>query len=125
MKPFNLKEAKAGKPVCTRDGKDVRIICYDWKNPSSISIIALVKEEKDGESIQKYTQDGRYYADGSECDADLFMKPEKHEGWVNVYKKDGSKRYVDKQLFNTSVEAMNYGEKWNSYITTTKIEWEE
>lgn len=29
MKPFNLEEAKAGKPVCNREGNDVRIICFD------------------------------------------------------------------------------------------------
>ena len=31
MKPFNLEEAKAGAPVCTRDGKDVVIIDYNYK----------------------------------------------------------------------------------------------
>lgn len=34
MKPFNLEEAKAGKPVCTRDGKRVEIISFT--NSSSI-----------------------------------------------------------------------------------------
>ena len=114
MKPFNLEEAKAGKPVCTRDGKDVRIICWDWKNPSSISIIALVKEEKDGESIQKYTKDGRYYADGSECDADLFMKPQKHEGWgwASPYSK----------IYATKEEALAHKHK-GAFLA--KVEWEE
>ncbi len=32
MKPFNLEEAKAGKPVCTRDGRRVEIISFE--NPS-------------------------------------------------------------------------------------------
>lgn len=29
MKPFNIEEAKKGKPVCTRDGHSVRIITID------------------------------------------------------------------------------------------------
>ena len=29
MRKFNLEEAKAGKPVCTRDGKDARIEYID------------------------------------------------------------------------------------------------
>lgn len=31
MKPFDLEAAKAGKPVCTRDGRKARIICFDAK----------------------------------------------------------------------------------------------
>ena len=31
LKPFNLKAAKEGKPVCTRDGRKARIICFDRK----------------------------------------------------------------------------------------------
>jgi hypothetical protein len=114
MKPFSLEEAKAGKPVCTRDGKDVRIICWDWKNPSSISIIALVKKEKDGESIQKYTKDGRYYADGSDCDADLFMKPEKHEGWGWLGKSSC--------VYTTKEDALSNARE-GAFLA--KVEWEE
>ena len=29
MKPFDLEAAKAGKPVCTRDGRKARINCFD------------------------------------------------------------------------------------------------
>ena len=31
LKPFDFEAAKAGKPVCTRDGRKVRIICFDAK----------------------------------------------------------------------------------------------
>ena len=33
MKPFNLEEAKVGKPVCTRNGRRVEIISFE--NPSN------------------------------------------------------------------------------------------
>lgn len=41
LKPFSLEAAKAGKPVCTRDGRKARIICFDskWR-----PIVALVTE---------------------------------------------------------------------------------
>jgi len=29
MREFDLGEAIAGKPVCTRDGRKVRILCFD------------------------------------------------------------------------------------------------
>lgn len=31
LKPFDLEAAKAGKPVCTRDGRKARIICFNAK----------------------------------------------------------------------------------------------
>jgi hypothetical protein len=40
MKPFNLEEAKAGKPVCTRDGKRVEIISFE--NPNSVYPILAI-----------------------------------------------------------------------------------
>lgn len=30
MKPFDIELAKQGKPVCTRDGRPVKILCYDF-----------------------------------------------------------------------------------------------
>ena len=42
VKPFDLQKAKAGKPVCTRDGRKARIICFDAKG--TFPIIALVDE---------------------------------------------------------------------------------
>ena len=32
LKPFDLEAAKAGAKVITRDGRPVRIICFDRKN---------------------------------------------------------------------------------------------
>lgn len=31
MKEFDLEKAKAGHPVCTRNGNKARIICFDRK----------------------------------------------------------------------------------------------
>ena len=43
LKTFSLEAAKAGKPVCTRSGKKVRIVCFD--KVGAYPIIALVQEE--------------------------------------------------------------------------------
>ena len=37
LKPFDLQAAKSGKPVCTRDGRKVRIICFDSKSKLPLS----------------------------------------------------------------------------------------
>ena len=50
MKPFDLELAKKGHPVCTRDGRDARIICYDAKT-GEYPIIALVYYAENGLSL--------------------------------------------------------------------------
>lgn len=60
-KPFNLEEAKAGKPVCTRDGHKARIICFD-AGMGEYPVIALVEsiENPGSESLYSYSHEGRY-----------------------------------------------------------------
>lgn len=118
LKPFDFEAAKAGKPVCTRDGRKVRIICFDTINKGNYPIIALL-EDKGCEAIFYYNKDGKCNV-GTE--RDLMMLPEKKEGWINIYKDFEDTvccAYLTKEdaLKNRSIE---YG-----YITTIKIEWEE
>ena len=69
---FNLELAKSGKSVYTRDGRSVRIICYDCAN-EGFPIVALIEDDSgDGELIQSYTIDGHYY-EGDVSDDDLVM----------------------------------------------------
>ncbi len=113
LKPFDLEAAKAGKPVCTRDGRKARIICFDAKG--SFPIIALV-DEKGEEFAFSYTAGGKYSAEISISNKDLMMLPEKKEGWVNVYKDS---------VYNTKEEALAGRSKCRGYIDTIKISWEE
>ena len=76
LKPFNLEDAKEGKPVCTRDGANARIICFDAK--CETPIIALITTD-DGEEITlDYFIDGTF-ANSENPDNDLMMLPEKKE----------------------------------------------
>ena len=85
FKPFDLEAAKAGKPVCTRDGRKVRILCYDLKG-AEYPIVALVEaHDYLDESISTYDRNGRFDHD-RENKNDLMMLSWKKEGWVNVYK---------------------------------------
>ena len=123
LRPFNLEEAKQGKPVCTKDGRKARIICFDKLN-DYYPIIALV--DIDGkECIFQYTNNGEYL-DGNENTSqnNLMMLQEKHEGWVNIYR--GGKLDAD-YIYPTIEEALNniFQPMRNKYIDTVKIEWEE
>ena len=120
MKPFNLEEylKNPNRKVVTRDGRDVRIICTDFDNPH-FPIICGIKGSKwpfsfatNGTSIK-----------GRQLCNDLFFAPEKHEGWINVYKSE-SNRSLGAGIWQTEEEA----KKWEGaadYVTTIKIEWEE
>lgn len=126
MKPFNLEEylANPSKKVVTRDGRKVRIICTDAKGV--FPIIALV-ERCDAtfgtvEEPITYTKGGDYYS-GKEHIFDLFFAPEKHEGWINLYK-SGINWSLGASIWQTEEGA----KKWvgtADYVTTIKIEWEE
>lgn len=121
MKEFNLEEAKAGQPVCTRDGKTARIICFDMKG--DYPIVALILDEPDYEECLVYFSDGRLTNDRI-TDDDLMMASIRHEGWVNVFRgKHGC--YVDREIWDSEEKAKAVGKEFTEYITSVKIEWEK
>nr|DAF75823.1 MAG TPA: hypothetical protein [Caudoviricetes sp.] len=118
LKPFDLEAAKAGKPVCTRDGRKARIICFDAK--CNKPIVALIYD-CNKETVLQYLENGRFFVDQIDK-YDLMMLPQKKEGWVNIYKD-----FEDTVccVYPTEKEALEDGETEKDYITTIKIEWEE
>lgn len=126
LKPFDIQKAREGKPVCTRDGRKARIICFDAKDTQPI--IGLYEKNIDGivrEYLCSYHTDGRMY-DDQDTGYDLMMLPEKKEGWVNVYDADTTFYFVEGMVYNTKEEAIKHINPDNEiYTTTVKIEWEE
>lgn len=126
MKEFSLEEylKNPDRKIVTRTGKNARIRCIDVKN-ELYPILALV-DIGDYESPTLYTADGEYIL-GQERDFDLFFAPEKHEGWINLFRdcRSGVK-YPGCRLFNSEKEAkQGVAIKNDRYIATIKIEWEE
>ena len=124
FKPFNLKAAKAGKPVCTRYGRKARIICFDrrlfYKNVS-YPILALVECSDGEDDVCGYNEKGKVLIeDGAEYKDDLMMLPEKKEGWVNVYKGG----LLDTKSYPTKKEAFDKACP-EGYVDTVKVCWEE
>ena len=122
LKEFDLEAAKQGKPVCTRDGRKARIICFDRKG--IFNIVALIDGEI--EFVQSYTNNGRLKANDLESELDLMMLPEKHEGWVNILRYSND-NYVDNIIYATEELAKEAATKKNGVkrIATVKIKWEE
>lgn len=125
MKPFDFEKAKAGAPVCTREGFKARIICFDANN-NRFPIVALLK---DSNSSNEYpvslTKKGRFSDGEADSRKDLFMVGEKKEGWINIY--EASKERCIGAVYNSKETAMRMkvNEKDITYITTVRVEWEE
>ena len=127
MKEFDLEKAKAGHPVCTRDGKPARILCYDrtWKKEPR-PIIALVEEEPGDERVRVYKPNGKYL-DVQMDDYDLMMAGVKKEGWVNIWRGNEGDT-IACGVFDTESQArdavkVDFAQE--NFVAVVKIEWEE
>ena len=123
MKQFNLKEylENPSRKVVTKNGRNARIICTDAKG--NFPIVALI-ETLDGttEVPHKFKKNGYFFIGNEDYHLNLFFAPEKHEGWINVYK-DGDHFYSSMAIFKTKDEAEALS--CSSCIATVKVEWEE
>ena len=129
MKAFSLEEylKNPNRKVVTRNGRSARIICTDAKG--NYPIVVLI-EEGGYDNALSYTKDGKLYV-GETNDYDLFFAPEKHEGWVNIYKAGVQRetlgylqtRYVGSSIWPTEEAAKTAADP--DPVATIKIEWEE
>ena len=119
MKQFNLEEYLKNplNKVVTRDGRDVRIICTDYHGEKPI----IAKIEGCEHSYPFY-EDGGFLSCREPSNCDLFFAPERHEGWVNIYK-SRSYCYIGSVIYPTEVAAKAAADP--DPIATIKIEWEE
>ena len=126
MKKFNLEEylKNPTRKVITRDGRKARVICTDAKN--NYPIVALI-EMPNGRERQPcgYKEDGTYIIGERLSCYDLFFAPEKHEGWLNIYRSE-SGFYLRGKPYKSKEEAEEVARaNYKNFCTTVKIEWEE
>ena len=126
MKPFNLDEylANPSRKVVTGDGRNVRIICTDSKI-RNYPIIALVEEPSGFENLFSYTEGGQMISYEPSEKYDLFFAPEKHEGWINVYRNSDTGHTYAGAVYDSKEDAEKRKIIDENYVTTIKIEWEE
>ena len=129
MEQFSLEKylANPSRKVVTRDGRNARIICTDRRD-LNFPIIALIENESGGgEVIYAYTKDG-IYCNTCPTTYDLFFAPEKHIGWINLFKGDyaNAETYLgDFPIYSSKEIAERNGRCCRNYLSTIKIEWEE
>ena len=124
MKQFNLEEyfKNPKRKVITRDGKDVRIVCTDMIG-TSYPVLAICRVDPTHDCYYSYTINGKHSLN-EDSHLDLFFAPEKHEGWINLYKINSSIS-PGPLTYNTKKEAESATGNRPDYISTIKIEWEE
>jgi sporulation protein YlmC with PRC-barrel domain len=117
MKQFNLKEALAGKPVVTRDGRKVtKISKIDVNHTNPYSVYALVDEK-----IESWTESGKSEANiEGENPLDLFMDTQVLCMWANVYK---VKTRLILSIYDSEDKAIEHARNENefTYIKTIAI----
>lgn len=125
MEQFSLEKylANPSRKVVTRDGRPVRIICTDMKSYNE-KIVGLIPSDTGIESIVTWTQQGKQYLN-MDTPNDLFFAPEKHEGWINVYRNSDSGHVYTGAAYDSKEDAEKRKESGENYVTTIKIEWEE
>ena len=126
MEQFSLEKylANPSRKVVTRNGRNVRIVCTDMKY-KDYPILALEEIPDDNsEYVYAFTKDGNYEI-GDLSIHDLLFAPEKHEGWINVYRhSDGGHAYAG-AVYDSKEDAEKRKTIDENYVTTIKIEWEE
>ena len=124
MKQFDLQEylKNPSRKVVTRDGCPVRILCTDKKSYNE-QIVGLIMGNNGMEFISTWTQQGKSFFN-SDTPNDLFFAPEKHEGWINVYRNNDSHTYAG-AVYDSQEDAEKRKAFDENYVTTIKIEWEE
>jgi hypothetical protein len=68
MKRFHLEKARSGGEVCTKSGKQAKILLFD-RDSKSFPLVVIINNRK----VACYTAKGKFYADKN-SDFDLAMK---------------------------------------------------
>lgn len=114
MKPFNLEEALAGKPVVNKQGMKVIQLHYFPNIKSNFKVMAHIENNF---GVDTFTINGRYSDDISELD--LFMaEPER---WVNIYYSKAQDDVWASDFYESEEEAKKCIVSTSSYQTTIKI----
>ena len=125
MEQFSVEKylANPSRKVVTRDGKNVRILCTNRKLDSK-EVVGLTMNNDGTEGLLSWNKQGKSLS-LNDSSFDLFFAPEKHEGWINVYRNSDSGHVYTGAAYDSKEDAEKRKESGENYVTTIKIEWEE
>ncbi|GEM_PF-6361397 len=124
LRPFDIREAKEGAKVCTADGREVRILCFDFRGRHPI--VAIVPAQVGPDRLVLYSVGGcpkcsRYVGDY------LRMLPAEKSGFLNVYKdkKSGVLSFSGPYATREAAEDVAKDSEAGVYVCTSIFSWKE
>lgn len=102
MKPFDLEAAKAGAPVVTRDGREVKQLTV-FEGVGVQPIFAVIEN-----TIYQFDLNGSYCSPHERSHLDLFMAPKKVQIWGRARKH----RITMDMLTSTNPDDLRKKDKW-------------
>ena len=127
MKQFNLAEylKNPERKIVTRGGYPATIVSTTFHQENYPVVAEVCFSSYDKKQSYSFTANG-LFLDSSEDSRDLFFAPEKHEGWMNVYRnKETGIMSFGAVLHTSREEAEELAKPSDYYVATAKIEWEE
>lgn len=100
VEPFDYNKAKSGEKVSTRDGRKVRIVCWNVRN-DDFPLLALVVENDGREHPYIYTIDGKVVKGKIRLESDLVMATA-----------DNTERFAEGVLYVKFIFKTNVGTKF-------------
>ena len=126
MEQFSLEKylTNPSRKVVTRDGRKARIVSTNMRC-ANYPIVALVERCDNTEEINTYTENGEFEVSNL-SKYDLFFAPEKHKGWINIFKWTSTEPYLgESRIYSSKEIAESTGRNYRDYLSTIEIEWEE
>ena len=128
MKPFDLKIyiSKPNLEIITREGNPVKIIYTNRKGYNAKPIVALITIPNGTEVIKTYWENGIETQGYTDNPNDLFFKPIKRIGWINIYNSPNSLcNYISSDIYSDKESAEKEATKGDNYIGAFQIEFED
>ena len=128
MKPFDLKLyiSNPNLEIITREGNPAKIIYTNRKGYNVKPVVALITIPNGTEVIKTYWENGIETQGYTDNPNDLFFKPVKKIGWINIYNiPNSSYNNISSNIYSDKESAEKWAIKDDSYIGAIQIEFED
>ena len=127
MRSFDLKiyTSKPNLEIITREGNSAKIIYTNRKGYNVKPVIALITIPNGTEVIKTYWENGIETQGYTDNPNDLFFKPVKRIGWINVYNTSNSSYATYNNIYSDKESAEKGAIKCDNYIGAIQIEFED
>lgn len=126
----NAKEVDFSMPIESVNGNPARVLCTDLRLADRTGIVVATTNIDpflglNDESICIVDKYGNNMYSAKQAIRNVEKIKSAIFGWVNVYKSDDREPYIGVTVFPSRKAAMDAGQKFGNYVSTSRIEWAE